>query len=264
MKTTSYETWCPLFSGFYGTIWEGMLDSAEEMEKERLNECRIDMGRRELTDREMWDCEFDYDDARKEICSDFVSLIEDELSGIAKSFKMQSISSPREYNFSNDSINVEVELIDGALSKWLENEEWMKFMRKRIYDKYSSCSGFISNHSQHWKDWLEETDNLTDFDCDGHKLGAILEGILRFNKVSEDYLYDGVEYPCLTMDNWDEMLELARGCECGYNPREIYESECKKAKATFGDKYKLYTFEQWFEKNTICPECGAELNYEDV
>ena len=101
MKQTKYNTFCPLFPGFYGTVFE--YDN-EGQDIESYNE---EFG--SIFDYE--DFTFDYADYRTRVSKAFVNRLETELNSILPvKIEFQELYSPKEYNFSNDAINVSVEL----------------------------------------------------------------------------------------------------------------------------------------------------------
>jgi len=191
MKTTK-ETFCPLFPGFYGTIYEADEDSDiyqvnSERQSNGLSELEYDM------------FEFDYSEYRNNVAEEFCSFIEDKLNDLdfEAEIKFQSISSPREYNFSNDSINAEITFNSTKVLEYLKNTE--EDFKAYISERYTSCDGFISSHSNDSNDWLNEWLN------DQHKVGAILEFILTNEDISHDESWISNDILCT---NYDELLTL--------------------------------------------------------
>jgi len=186
-KTQKVETWLPVFSGFYGTMWDGEGD--EERELEYINELRED---KNLPPVE-WDAvEFDYSGYHKAVVEGVTSYVEAELIklGMIQSCKLQRIVSPREYNFKNDSGDVEIKLTDKNIQT-IENylktnaEQFSKYL-----ERYKSYDGFISFHSHRIENWLAE---FQDAVLDAHKLGSMLEFILK-NEDGGDFEGNGLEW----------------------------------------------------------------------
>lgn len=157
----TFETYAPLFAGFYGTIYEY---NNEDFDIESYNE-------ENNTNLNYDDFEWDYSDYRERIAKRFVSEIESELNMYFPiKITYQNIQSPKYYNFTNDSINISVEvdlnkLID--LIKENNNEA-----EKYFLDNYTSRDGFISFHSNDINDWINIKYILED---DKHRVGAIID-----------------------------------------------------------------------------------------
>ena len=157
------ETFCPLFPGFYGTIFE----PSEENEIQFWNQ-------ENGTDLSYDDFEFDYDDYRDRVARAFVNSFESNFQDIIPSdIKYQSISSPQYYNFSNDSINIEVEFDFARFMKIVnENKE---NIREYIRENYTSRDGFNSFHSNNVEDWCDKEYVLEN---ESHRVGALMEALL--------------------------------------------------------------------------------------
>ena len=97
------QTFLPVFNGFYNTLFENLIDNAAEFAIDDYNE-------QNNTNLVYDDFNFNFDSIMQEICKDAVSKIEEKLNeiGINCSIKYDTLISPREYNFSNDSINIEI------------------------------------------------------------------------------------------------------------------------------------------------------------
>ncbi len=173
-KTTfKVETWCPVFSGFYGTIWE--TDSDEESEMQYIN----DMRKQKHLPPVEWDAiEWDYKGYTQDVSKGFTCDIEQNLQklGLVKNCTFQKLNSPREYNFANDSIHVEMTLtgenVDAINAYLHENKE---AFTKYIEDTYTSRDGFCSSYSNDADEWLRDIDDTLRHT---HKLGAVLNFIL--------------------------------------------------------------------------------------
>jgi hypothetical protein len=92
-----------------------------------------------------------------EISKDCVEKVSEKLNdfGINCGIKFEEIISPREYNFTNDSINCEIIFKDfnQVLNLLKENEETF---RDFVKYNYSSRSGFISFYSNDSDEWMED------------------------------------------------------------------------------------------------------------
>lgn len=196
MKTI--ETYLPVFSGFYGGYFESQADSLAEMEYEYYRDTYCE-------DLEFDDLEFDYKSFYNECAECMVFEVRDELVslGFVSDIDYQKISSPKYYNFSNDSINVAIKLKDDNITNIMnylnENiEEFAEYLK----GKYTSCDGFISSYSNDVNDWLnpEALEH-------SHKLGSILDFILENEGLEEVELFFRV------MEVYSPILEIKNDVE---------------------------------------------------
>jgi hypothetical protein len=199
METTKFETFLPLFPGFYNTYLES--DDAEGYELDYINEQRAENGLEPIE----WDkCEFNYNDYRQRVSKEYTNAVEHELKslGLVNNIEFQKLISPKEYNFSTDSIDVEIDVNIENLQKYIaENKQ--KFI-EYLKEKYTSCSGFISHYSTDFDVWSEDTDTFTNFDCNGHYLGSILDFVLSNEGIEYDLDLNG-ETNYITVTNFDEL-----------------------------------------------------------
>lgn len=169
-----HKTWLPLFPGFYGTLYEP--DETNEIDE--INSQREEKG---LPPAEWGDFRFDYAEYMEKVAERAVTFVEDKLNNsldhplpFKVKLKFEGIDSPREYNFRNDIINIEVSGVN--------RRELIKYLRDHAEDLagyfeevYTSRSGFISFHSNNIQDWITD---LHEGFKDEHKLGGILSAIL--------------------------------------------------------------------------------------
>lgn len=176
MKTqnkTTVNTWLPVFSGFYGTIWE--TDRDEEMEIENINEQRREKKLPPIS----WDeIEWDYEGYRQNVAKGFTRWIGAELKdlGMIDGVQFQKLRSPREYNFANESIDVSFTLSGAnraAIQDYLAKHTTA--FKEYIAERYTSYDGFFSFHPHNAAEW---TADLSDTLEDEHKLGAVFHFIL--------------------------------------------------------------------------------------
>ena len=173
------ETFLPVFSGFYGTFFEAFVDG----EIEHIHSVREELGLNEVDEN---DIHFDYAVANlktAKLACQYVHNTLDCVNGV----KFQEIISPREYNFTNDSINCEINLNVKMMLDYLAQNaaEFSEYLRR----KYTSCDGFISFHSNDVDDWTWEYIKAEA----SHRVGACLAFIM-FNEDedAEDAMYDYV------------------------------------------------------------------------
>lgn len=174
MKKT-FETYCPLFPGFYGTVFE--YDN-EEQDIESYNE-------EYKTDYSYDDFIWDYKDYHERVAKAFVNRLETEICPLLPiKIEFQELRSPREYNFANDSINVAVTLDLKALMGLIKERK--EQAEQYFKDKYTPCSGFISFHSNDVNDWLKQSYILENPD---HRVGALLDCLCSIEIDQDDIYY---------------------------------------------------------------------------
>ena len=166
-----YNTFAPLFPGFYNTVFEY---SNEDEDIKDYNE-------REKTDYTYDNFTFDYKEYETRIAKAFVNRLERELNVfLSITIEFQEVISPKEYNFRNDSINIAVDLELSVLIELIRN----RYNEAKQYFKstYTSCSGFISSHSNDIQDWLNPEYILSEPE---HRIGALLSA-LCFSEIDQD------------------------------------------------------------------------------
>ena len=203
------ETYLPVFQGFYGTIFE---DADGENERQELTYLLQDFVSEESAETlaELCLCndgiyETNYRAYEAEYCERMTDCIEAKLLSLNRlkgleSIKMQSVYYPREYNFINNSVNIELQISDGqafcnSLLKII-NEDLDSF-KDYIESRYTSCSGFMSGYSNNPADWMREIAEGPDA-LDGHKAGALLDFVLYRQDYKEFNLYEDTERPYMS------------------------------------------------------------------
>ena len=173
-NTQKFETFCPLFPGFYGTLFEYDNEEQDIESYNEENETNLD-----------WDgFNWDYADYRNRIAKAFVNRLETELNHIFPiKIEFQELYSPKEYNFTNDAINVKVELNLNQLINLIKDRKEYAIMY--FADKYTSRSGFISFHSPDIDNWLNPSYILQD---SKHRIGALLDCLCSI-EINEDDIY---------------------------------------------------------------------------
>ena len=101
---TQIKTYLPCFNGYYGSIFEA---SSEEQEIDNINDERAKLN---LPDIDYDACEWDYSEYYKDMSEKITDTIEGFLQELypSISIKYEKTVSPKEYNFTNDSINIEL------------------------------------------------------------------------------------------------------------------------------------------------------------
>jgi hypothetical protein len=167
-----FETFLPIFPGFYGTLLEA--DEDRVMPEEATS-----------TDDYNFDYDKYYQDASKTSC-DFIEEVLNDL-GFKCKITFQKLVSPREYNFKNDSVNIEIlfqrpKAIDEYL--YSHQEQLQQYLR----DNYTGCDGYIPWHSKDTNDWIKK------WRTDAHKIGSILKFIIGEEYQGSDIQMNLYEY----------------------------------------------------------------------
>lgn len=192
------ETFLPLFPGFYNTYFEA---DGEEEEVDYINEERAKKGLDEIG---YDDIEFDYADYNERVSEEATNFVSSEID-IPMDIKYQSLSSPKYYNYANDSINIEVDITEDALATLViylgdNAEEFENY----ISDNYTSYDGFSSHYSNDSDDWM--TEYMLEIEDNSHILGALLGFILENEGVTiEDMYLKATEDVYLIIKNYDEL-----------------------------------------------------------
>lgn len=147
------------FSGFYNSVWEGEIDSCEDMAIENLDDKLLDCRAKDFEALDDGDIQetlmnnSDYRAMHEEIAKAYVEQFAHEIKeefGVSVPLTFKELSSPREYNFETDRIFVEVEHKD--LVK-LYRKVGRKAVSEVAREMFTSRSGFISFYSPGIKDW---------------------------------------------------------------------------------------------------------------
>lgn len=170
------ESYLPVFPGFYGTI----LESDDYHEEDSIAEGKT------------WDdYEWDYDEYHQRVARASVDVVAEWLTPLGITVEFQKLVQPRQYNFGNDSVNVEFTLSDNSWSEiieyLMENEEEF---REYIKNRYTSYDGFSSHYSNDSDVWL--TDYIPNKYKPEHILGALVDFYLDLEEWTEDALYEAL------------------------------------------------------------------------
>lgn len=207
IKTKSY---LPVFTGFYTTIF----DNTESL-IEYFNE---DLKEENYTDDEIntiLDLVYNtkvynetIEETREVISQKANDFIQNELYDLklVECIKFENLYSPREYNFSNDSINCEYSLNATNIKNIKEYlvlniTNWKQYIK----DHFTSYDGFISYYSNDVfdKDWIID-------DCLEHttKLGVIFDFICENENITDAAMYEYIMDYQTSLSYNDVMEEL--------------------------------------------------------
>lgn len=255
-----YKTYLPLFSGFYETIWDERY--REDIELENINDDRAENGLDPLDPDEI---EFDIDGYRQEIIEDIADWLKHNIDFI-KDIKIEELVSPREYNFRNDSVNIQIRVDIDVIKQKIE-QYWDGFYQF-IKGTYKSAPGFIPGYSNNAYDWWEDSKGMTDFTGLDHQLGVIIEFILDVEEWSEQDIYENNEV-LPRVKNYEYEINKIRCQNCYefFNTKDEYNKELeyqlevlnKVGTRVPGLKPHVKSFGQWLKTaGNVCPICGTQ------
>src|SRR5690625_447885 len=115
-----FKTWLPLFDGFYNT-WYDPSDFFDDRVNDFYEETEIDL----IIDNNL----FEFDDFKTDVINKHVEIVERELKdlGLVESITFERLDSPKFYNYRNDSVDVEIEM----LPKNIRSEEHTSELQSR-------------------------------------------------------------------------------------------------------------------------------------
>lgn len=146
------------FTGFYQGIWEQSENKYNEIQSMKYGDYEDIESLQFIED---WGFGSDYRDKIAKLFAEYyIDLLNDVLDLDLK-LVSQSVSSPREYNFTTDRIfcNVEIGDYDELISKLIKlanAPENRDDMAETVRCNHSSCSGFISFMSNDLEEWCED------------------------------------------------------------------------------------------------------------
>ncbi len=191
------KTFLPVFPGFYYTQFGYESDLEKELDflhyngklpydyakNKNLDLIRFD---EEVVNDIVWDC-FDWHKYAESVAKECCVVIEQNCPFIKK-ITYEKVQSPREYNFTNDSINCTIDLDKKAFRKWIYGHE--KEVNRYLDEHLTSRSGFISFYPNNFKDWEEMTNKFNVFEKP-YYVGALLEAYFESEGFDSWTLRDG-------------------------------------------------------------------------
>lgn len=184
MENQIIKTWLPLFSGFYYSTFE----PDNEIDDYLYN---LNNEPNEFNRVIEWDnLDFDFENYQNDVAKFCCKFVEYELSHLGiNSIEFEDISSPKYYNFSNDSINCTISINPQIISEYIykNSNSFIEYLR----DNYTNYDGFISSYSNSFGEWAYITNNFTDFEnCHEHYLGSILQFICQNEELTEFMIFE--------------------------------------------------------------------------
>ena len=175
------KTFAPVFSGFYETefAFEPSYDIKEIFDEKDLPSSLMNHVYCSLDDKIIKE---DYKEYYHDVAMKVCEFLEDEISKLMEmtvKVKFEEIHSPREYNFANDSIHIDIETNEKEFMNRIHT--FLKLNEKEfceyIKENYTSCDGFISYYDNDGKVWMEQEE------FSAHEIGSILNFLLNhYNK----------------------------------------------------------------------------------
>ena len=183
-------TWLPVFPGFYGTFFDGETMYEQEIDyidehvlPKELAEAMIENLYNSDAGSKLWK---EYTESTAKQC---VTVIEQSLKelGFVESIVFEEISSPREYNFANDAVHIQVTFTPVNLQniRHFISEHFAQW-KEYLKGSYTSYDGFTSHHSNQpgAEEWF--ADNAI---RDSHNAGSVLEFLCGENQINSETLY---------------------------------------------------------------------------
>ncbi len=179
--TVKQDTWLPIFTGYYESIFDcsdSVIESDSDLSTDEYKDHFPELFKAGVTHDFFKENFWNYADftecfkeASETICD---SLTELDHSDIILNIEYQKTVSPKFYNFPTDSINCNIEYDAEKLKSFINSH--LEGFTKYIKEKYTSCSGFISSYSNGVSDWLD-FENYS-----AHELGSVLEFVINTNE----------------------------------------------------------------------------------
>ena len=179
-------TWLPVFPGFYETGFDGSDSYVEyelELSDDELKEHYPEPFKAGVTieffrENFWYYCDFKKSEQDYAECLAY-SVERLDHAGTITDITFEKVVSPKYYNFSNDSINVEITVNKTKIKKYLKNN--LQKFTDYITEKYTSRDGFSCWYPSDVDEWLD-VDNYG-----SHELGSVLNFII-FNE-DKDAVY---------------------------------------------------------------------------
>ncbi len=200
------STWLPVFPGFYNTIFEY---NDGDIEYTLFNNPDgIAKPLKDFIVENVW-VHIDYDAYRQDIvknaCDFMESLLIENFPAICKKLTYENLSSPKQYNFINDSVNISINVDFNQLLKTCINH---KDFARYLKDRYTSYDGFLSSYPSRKSEWIENA-----YDDQSHTVGSMLEFLILADIGGDSARMDMYEYCSENVYNgeyiqYDKLIEI--------------------------------------------------------
>ncbi len=206
------KTWLPVFQGFYGSGLEDDNDLEYTLFNNPDNKAMLPEHKQWLVE-ECTDY-IDYSGYHNDMAGAICEGVCEELKShdLIESYEFEGLRSPKYYNFSNDSIDVTVEVDIISLIEKCKKD--IVDFAAYLLDHYTSYDGFMSGYSNDPDDWFGLEDDYTDgliMNDTGHCIGAVLNFLLRYG--ADDDCYYNLVYEAASevyiseYIDYDKMIE---------------------------------------------------------
>ena len=197
------NTYLPIFSGFYNTVWQLDYDYIEEV----ITQDRKKKGL--YSEYDFNDLKIDNSSFESDVVKLFCNELPDFMQDFINNVELEKIVFPKKYNFSNDSANVIIDTNIENIRDFIYKHE--SEFKEHLKNRYTSYDGFISGYSNNFEDWKADTKDFKDFSINGHCLGSILEFIAHTLEIREFDLYYSLTEGCgidfySYIENLDELF----------------------------------------------------------
>jgi hypothetical protein len=219
------ETYAPLFPGFYETWYKPdedfLMSDMDEQVIPKLEEAGLmkpgGLFSEQDVSEEYWDSKAyqdSYEEYEREVGREVVEYIEDRMNdskldlGEVNCYFME-VHSPREYNFGNDSINMDVKIDKEKFLKAIKGP-LLPILTVLVKRKFTSYPGFISFYDNDVNLWLEDTDKMME---DSNQAATCIEALLLYvmneDEITDETDFDDLQERCET-DMQECVLESVR------------------------------------------------------
>lgn len=173
-----------LFKGFYGSNIDSYIDDNVSNDLSEIG-----------AEYDNCDIEYNFEELAKDVFDFAKYELYSDLKFI-KDMKFKELYSPKYYNYSNDKIYFDCDISKDGFINWLielstNGGDIWDMVAGEIIDTHTSCSGFISYHSNNPSNWIKD---LIAFDLDNdktvYKIGFIIAEYIRAKQAFENYDWD--------------------------------------------------------------------------
>ncbi len=185
------------FSGFYNTGYSDEIDEKEKNEIEYMTEENEEDAAYGLDQQDVLDVfmrHTKYRDAYLAVAKEYVTSFNDYLKeehGLELGLVFESMTSPKEYNFTTDRIFCHI--TEENAQKLFDAVD-IPALRKTIKDEFTSRSGFSSFYNNDLDDWMEKPLLEWDYNEIGTMFLALVRDADDFRgRIFESMIYDGHE-----------------------------------------------------------------------
>ena len=205
VQRITYENWsCEVFEGFYETII-GDFSSVFEMEPTPPEGYEYDIR--------------DWKGYQNKVGKQFTSLLEDQLEAwkimngspateILSNLEFKGIYSPREYNFTTDKVEIDMDVDIDGLEEYCFRTKRAKF-DEYLHENFTSRDGF----------WSFIHNNVHDFEIELEN-GFADESKRDLQVMIEFYLLEEVDFEDLREDLYEDITEIQWEHLCLYNTED--------------------------------------------